>query len=197
MQFNILTNKIKFSPKNIWKKSSLWECHTWSRKAKLVRTAKLVLKGQTKWQGDNLLGIKDLIRFWQAFLMTCTVPCWNRSYPVLKIKSPENCTVIEKFPIAIHFLGTYVIAMGVSNHSGGIKMEKSEGSWMAELFSQGAKYRGSRIVHSEHEVHAASQKSSFGLTTCFSLMESFCPLLWGHLILVRSAFTSCTNTDYM
>ncbi len=32
----------------------------------------------------------------------------------LKIYSPGNCTAIEKYPIAIQFLGTYVIVMGVS-----------------------------------------------------------------------------------
>ncbi len=32
-----------------------------------------------------------------------------------KIQSPGNCTAIEKCPIAIQFLGTYVIVMGVSN----------------------------------------------------------------------------------
>ncbi len=32
---------------------------------------------------------------------------------------------IEKCPIAIKFLSTYVIVMGVSNHSGSIKMETS------------------------------------------------------------------------
>ena len=33
--------------------------------------------------------------------------------------------MIEKFPIKIQFLGTYVIVMGASNHSGSIKMETS------------------------------------------------------------------------
>ncbi len=44
---------------------------------------------------------------------------------IFKSYSPGKCTAIEKFPIAIHFFGTYVIVMGVSNHSGGIKMETS------------------------------------------------------------------------
>ncbi len=32
---------------------------------------------------------------------------------------------VEKFPIAIQFLATYVIVMGVRNHSESIKMETS------------------------------------------------------------------------
>ena len=33
---------------------------------------------------------------------------------------------VEKYPIAIQFLATYVIVMGVSNHSRNIKMECSQ-----------------------------------------------------------------------
>ncbi len=37
---------------------------------------------------------------------------------------PEEVPRIKEIPIAIHFLGTYVIVMGVSNLPGNIEMEK-------------------------------------------------------------------------
>ena len=38
---------------------------------------------------------------------------------------------VEKCPIAIQFLATYVIVMGVSNHSGSVKMVLIEKAWVA------------------------------------------------------------------
>ncbi len=45
--------------------------------------------------------------------------------PILLIKYAcmQGGPEVEKCPIAIQFLGTYVIVRGVNNHSGSIKME--------------------------------------------------------------------------
>ena len=45
------------------------------------------------------------------------VPHFLFLYSYIKSYSPGKSTVIENFPIAIQFLGAYVIVMGVSNEA--------------------------------------------------------------------------------
>ena len=56
----------------------------------------------------------------QEVLFVITLLC---SLAVVKTECMADWPRVEKFPIAIQFLATYVIVMGVSNHSESIKME--------------------------------------------------------------------------
>ena len=51
----------------------------------------------------------------------------------IKYACMQGGPAVEKCPIAIQFLGTYVIVRGVNNHSGSIKMERMLGTFNQHL----------------------------------------------------------------